>query len=78
MEEVFIFFASCFNEGEEEDISRSGAQVFSKARVEVSCEANFYVFRLVFISDEIDSGGSYGLKGVSFFVESFLFRKASA
>ena len=23
MEEIFIFFASCFNEGEEEDIARS-------------------------------------------------------
>lgn len=25
MEKIFIFFAGCFNEGEEEDISRGGA-----------------------------------------------------
>lgn len=39
-----------------------------KARVEASCEANFYVFELVFIGDEIDGGGSYRLEGGSFFI----------
>ncbi len=39
-----------------------------KARVEAGCEANFYVFELVFIGDEIDGGGSYRLEGGSFFI----------